>query len=254
MKTHLYLSMVPEALVASMLPPEEFGTYLAVGTEKRSRGNAIFLDLDDDCQCEHFDLASIPERCVPHPDGQPKHSVYLAIYRVLEHVPLDALNSLWLVTQDGRVLELKQASLPEDGPVKYHLYQEVCPVHPLIASTLGPAEFCRFITDPSRPIDVPRICFVDLELSELADDPRHGRATGLPYPYLEHIRDCLVELESDGGKHTKTVDRIHRESFPFRCIKRGFFLGDQEGLLYYPFPPRIELETTHYPWWRSANV
>ena len=29
--TKLYLSMIPEALVASMLPPEEFGRYLAVG-------------------------------------------------------------------------------------------------------------------------------------------------------------------------------------------------------------------------------
>jgi hypothetical protein len=254
MDTHLYLSMTPEALVASMLPPQEFGVYLAVGTQKRSRGQAIFFDLAPKFDSDAFDLAAAAERCVPHADGEPKHSVYLAIYRVLEHVPREALRSLWLVTQDGRVLELGQGAVPEEFPVRYHLYQEVCPVHPLIASTLDPVAFCRFITDSSHPISVPRICFVDLELAELADDPRRGEPHGLPYPYLAHIRDCLLELEANGGKHTKTVDRTHPCSFPYRCVKSGFFVGDQEGLLYYPFPPRQELETTHYPWWRSANV
>ncbi len=40
---HLYLSLMPEALIASMLSPEEFGAYYAVGTEKKSSGQAIFL-------------------------------------------------------------------------------------------------------------------------------------------------------------------------------------------------------------------
>ena len=31
MTVHLYLSFIPEALIASMLPPEEFGDYYAVG-------------------------------------------------------------------------------------------------------------------------------------------------------------------------------------------------------------------------------
>lgn len=43
MKRYLYLSLLPEALIASMLPPEEFGNYLAVGTKKRTRGQAIFF-------------------------------------------------------------------------------------------------------------------------------------------------------------------------------------------------------------------
>jgi hypothetical protein len=249
----MYLSMVPEALVASMLPPEEFGHYLAVGTKKRSRGNALFFDLKDGFQSDAFDLASVVERCVPHPDGEPKHSVYAAIYRVLERVPLDALQDLWLTTQDGRSLKLERGSIPAYFPAKFHLYQEMCPVHPLIASTLPPTDFCRFITDISHPVSVPRICFVDLELSELADDPVCGRPVGLPYHHTEHIRDCLIDLEPGDGKHTKTVDRCHPESFPFRCVKSGFFVGDHGAVHYYPFPTRQELESTHYPWWRSAN-
>jgi hypothetical protein len=60
-------------------------------------------------------------------------------------------------------------------------------------------------------------------------------------------------VAQDSNKHTKTVDRIHPQEFPYRCIKTGFYLGDQEKLLYYPFPSREELESTYYNWWRFAN-
>jgi len=43
MTTHFYLSLLPEALIVSMLDPEEFGTYYAVGSAKKSRGQAMFL-------------------------------------------------------------------------------------------------------------------------------------------------------------------------------------------------------------------
>ena len=44
MKEHyLYFSVTPEALIASGLQPEEFGSYLAVGTQKRARGQAVFF-------------------------------------------------------------------------------------------------------------------------------------------------------------------------------------------------------------------
>ncbi|MBL7222427.1 MAG: hypothetical protein ISS72_01110 [Candidatus Brocadiae bacterium] len=252
MGCHLYFSMIPEALVASMLPPEEFGRYLAVGTRKRSRGQAMFLDLQDGFESDDFALANVEERCVPHADGQPKHSLYLGIYRVLERLPLDALNHLWLVTADGRVLELPPSEIPEQFPGRYHLYQEICPVHPLIATALPPVDFTRFITDRSRPVSVPRICFVELDLQGLADDPSDGNADDLPYAHLAHLRDCLVELDEDTSKNTKTVNRTHHEEFPYRCVKSGFFLGDQDGLLYYPFPSRQQLESEYYPWWRSA--
>ena len=36
--------------------------------------------------------------------SSPKRSVYLSAYRVLERVPLQAIGSLYLTTDDGRVL------------------------------------------------------------------------------------------------------------------------------------------------------
>jgi len=254
MGKHLYLLMTPEALVASMLPPAEFGTYIATGTRKRSRGEAFFFDLKEEFQSDYFDLSLVDKRCVPRPDGAPKHSVYLSIYRVMEHVPREALGSLWLVTRDGRGLELKAAEPPSVPEAAYHLYKELCPVHPLIASTLGPQEFGAFITDASRPISVPRICFTDLDLSGLADDPVGGAADDLPYPRVGHLRDCLCQLRDRPDKRTKTVDRTPGMEFPYRCVKSGFYVCDAGGASYYRFPGREEMDQKHHDWYRSANM
>ena len=82
-----YLSLIPEALIASMLPPPEFGSYLAVGTQKRTRGQALFFSLNG-LKRVPFDLKGAESKCVPHPNGEPKHSVYVTVYRVLEQMPL----------------------------------------------------------------------------------------------------------------------------------------------------------------------
>ena len=254
MRTYLYLSMTPESLVASMLPPEEFGNYLAVGTRKSAHGHPLYFDLQQGFQSGDFDLKYAAEHCVPHPDGQPKHSVYLAVYRVLERIPLAALGSLWLASAKGKVLELKQTDALPEFSDRYYLYQELCPVHPLIASKLAPGKFTCFITNPTRPLTLPRICFVDLDLGEMAMDPEHGQPRELYYPdYYWHLHGCLLELQSYKHKHTKTIDRGHPQHFPYHCIRHGFYVGDQQGLLHYRFPSLGELEGKHSLWWRSVH-
>ncbi len=254
MKSYLYLSLLPESLIASMLPPEEFGIYLATGTTKQPHGQAMFLQLKRDFQSKDFDLAQADERCVPHPDGLPKNSVYLAIYRVLERITLDAIESLWLITAHGRCLELKQAELPKKFSGKAHLYREICPVHPLIGSSLDPVAFTKFITTPAQPVYVPKIMFVELELNGIADDPIGGRADNLPYNDLSHIRNCIAELDSKQIK-IKTVDRVAQQSILYRSVKSGsgFFLGDQKKVIYYPYPSKEDFEGKYNTWWRCAN-
>jgi len=95
MAVHLYLSTIPEALIASMLTPMDFGAYYAVGMEKKSRGQAQYFSVDRGFASDYFPMSEIDTRCVPHANGEPKHSVYLSIYRVLEHVPLSAIGSLY---------------------------------------------------------------------------------------------------------------------------------------------------------------
>jgi hypothetical protein len=253
MKKYVYLSLIPESLVVSMLEPRDFGNYLATGTSKRAKEEAIYFDVDPTEIPDDFKLETILARCVPHEDGSPKHSVYAAIYRVLERVPLSALRSLWLTTPDGRVLELKKSPVPTSFPGSYHLYQELAPVHPLIASNLDPVEFTNTITDQENPVSVPEICFVNLALAGLRDDAENGDASSLPYKNIAHLRSCLKELRT-GCKQTKTVDRIHSRHVPFRCVEGGFYIGDAYTLLHYPFPTAEELDRDHHEWWRSATL
>jgi hypothetical protein len=237
-----------------MLPPEAFGNYLAVGTKKQSRGQAIFFSLGD-LGNTPFNLKDLDTKCRPHPDGEPKHTVYLAIYRVLEQIPISAIQNLYLVTPDGRVLEIKQTTALPKFRQNFHLYQEICPVHPRIASTLDPHEFVRYITNPENAIHVPKICFADLKLGYLGENPEQGGIKDLPYTQIEHLRTCLIELHKHPEKkETKTVDRIHPPVFPYRTIENGIFVGGGNELLYYRFPAKEELMTTYYEWWRSATL
>jgi hypothetical protein len=254
MAVYLYLNMLPEALIASMLPPQDFGVYMAVGTEKKSRGQAKFFEVDRTFKSDYFPMSEIESRCKAHPDGEPKHSLYLSVYRVLEHVPTGAIGDLCLATRDGRVLQIGRSPSVPDFQQSYHLYQEILPVHPRVASALGPREFAAFMTDPKRSIHVPRIVFADLRLGELAGDPEKGSVRDLPYSAVEHLRDCLIELRKGGGKNTKTVDRIAPEEFPYRTVRNGFFLGDPGSMAYYPMPSEKDLQTRYYEWWRSASM
>ena len=253
MKTYLYLSLWPESLVVSMLPPEEFGHYLAVGTKKRMRGEAVFFEVDPDFRGRYFNWTDIDKRCTPHPDGQPKRTVYISIYRVLEHVPLQVLKNLYLVTDNGRALKIERQPYQPTGEESFHLYQEMIPVSPRIASNLDPMEFCRLVTDTSRPVSVPKLVFVELILDDLAKDPISSSVSNLPYPHIDHMRDCLTGLKEHPETPTKTVIRHVRWDILYRTIKNGFFVGDQKILYYYPFPSHEDLEGKYYSWWHSAT-
>ena len=253
METHLYLLLFPESLVMSMLGPAEFGAYLATGTKKRAREQAMYFELDSGFESDFFDLEKAKKACVPHEDGRPKHSVYVSTYRVLEHVPLNVMGDLWLVTRDGRGLALQHSEAPEEYEGQYHLYKELCPVHPQIASRMNAKDFNNFITNPEVTVSVPRICFVEMDLADLANEPSSGEAKNLPYHNMSHIRDCLIELGT-GVKTTKTINRIQHEHVRCRCVKNGFFVGDQTGILYYHFPSIEDMEKHHHYWWRSAEL
>ncbi|MDY7078051.1 MAG: hypothetical protein SXV54_14135 [Chloroflexota bacterium] len=254
MAIHLYLSMIPEALIASMLAPEEFGVYYAVGATKKSRGQAIFFELDPDFRQKSLRIEEGIHRCVPHEDGSPKRSIYISVYRALERVPLDVIQRLYLVTQDGRVLGLESSvELPGDT-VGLHLYQEIAPVHPLVVSALGPRQFYDLIVkSPTSLLSLPAICFVELRLGELARDPERGAVRDLPYSSIGHLRQCLMDLRTKTVR-AKMVNRMEPASFPYRTIKSGIFVGNEERLLYFPLPSQEELRAKHYRWWRSANI
>ena len=258
MESHLYLSVMPEALIASHLTPEQFGTYYATGSQKKSRSMAMFFELDTDYRHEYFDIEAGYQRLVPHEDGSPKRSVYISVYRVVEHIAPASVKRLYLTTQDGRTLGLDAKEGIPHCDRGMHLYQEIAPVHPRVVSSLCPADFYDFLQDPAKSmVTVPALCFVDLTLGGLAQDPRFGSAQGLPYADIDHYRECLLELDAvEKTAPVKIVDRIHKSEFHFRTIKSGsgFYLGSGRDLLFFPMPSTEDLHSKYYHWWRSAQM
>lgn len=253
MERFIYLTATPEALIGSMLPPAEFGEYLSTGTKKMNKGQAIFFEVDLP-QIEHLiDMESLNRRCVPGQDGIPKRSVYLAVYRVLEMIPLSALKSLYLTTDHGQTLELKKAEYDQTTEIREHLrlYQELSPVTPMVASQLAPSLFLKKLTDGSTPIVLPKLFFVDLKLGELATNPLKGSVDNLPYSNIGHLRDCLEILKTEYEKHMKTVLRFYSGSLLYRTIERGFYIGSKDEIIYYPYPSMTELEQINYEFFRA---
>lgn len=257
MEKRLYLSLTPESLVASMLEPEEFGKYMALGEERRNAGVVVFFEVDPAAVDPSLNVLESLERCVAHPDGRPKRSLYLSIYRALERVPLAALGDLFLTTKAGLTLRLGPGTYEAEPNGGAFLYQEFAPVGPRVVSLLEPRDFGRFITDPAQPIALPRIVFADLRLGALAGDPAGGDAGNLPYPDLAHLRECLRTLGKPGdpaGKPAKIVNRMNRLDDVFFMARRGLYAADATGFAFYPLPDEDTLTRDHHAWWNSAKA
>ncbi len=253
MDTHLYLSLLPEALIFSQLDPERFGKYMAIGDKKLSRGPAMFFALDPDFQSDAFRLEEARAKCRPHADGSPRRSTYVSVYNVVAQVPVPAYGNLYLTTQDGITLELRPADQPPPERPGFHLYQEICPVYPKVASPLGPERFVKYVTDPRTPVFLPRLVFCELRLDGLATDPEKSSAANLPYSDLNHLRECLTALRYRQDKMTKIVLRDLQKDRLYPVIESGFFVGDQQHFRFYPFPSEEDLVGKHHRWWASAT-
>lgn len=253
METYLYFSLLPEALIFSQLPPERFGKYIAIGDKKLTSGPALFFALDPDLECPPFQLEEARKKCVPHPDGSPRRSTYVSVYGVLANLPVSALGSLYLATKDGLVLELEQGEYQPSSSPGLHLYQELCPVLPKVASPLAPREFCCHVTNPDQPVYLPKVVFCDLRIDGLATDPELSSANNLPYPDINHLRECLTALKYKSDKLTKIVKRDLESSLLYYTLGEGFYAGDPDNFVYYPMPERETLQTKHRSWWVSAS-
>ena len=255
MAIYYYLSVFPvEALIASELQPEEFGSYMSIGSRKGSAEKMIFIRLKEEFG-DHFDWEYAHRNCVPHADGRPKHSVYLSVYRVLEFVPLERMESMYLTTMGGKVLELPLESYePIPERKSYYLYQELCPIKPLVVSSLTPSEFASYMTNPASKIFVPAIVFADLKVIDFEDQERTGNIGGLYDRNIEHLKDCIRDVTELRGKANKTLDRSHVESFSYQVIGNGIYVGTKDHMIQYRMPSLEVLNRDHYQWAKTARI
>jgi len=252
-RPHLYFTVIPETLIYSMLPPQEFGKYLSIGSQKLKSDQSIFFEVAPDFTSDYFPLDQGLARCRPHADGSTRRSTYVSVYRVLEHLPVAALGSLFLTTRVGLTLELTRGDYHGDQDDRLHMFQELAPVFPKVASSLGPLGFARHVTDPTQAVSMPRVAFADLRLAGLARDPAGAAADNLPYSGILHIRETLSSLHRSPEKRTRIINRDIRQDIHFPMVEGGFYVGDQTDFAFYPMPEEDVLRRENTSWWNSAS-
>ncbi len=253
---YYYVVFYPiEALIASQLGPKEFGMYMARGSKKGSAEQLMFAEIEGGFG-EDFDWAFAESRCVVHESGEPKHSLYLSIYRVIEHVPLDAYKNVYLVTKDGSTLPLEKAEYRKPAGWKgYGLYKEHCPVHPFIASSLTPQGLADYIINGTgKKITVPAIVFSEIQSIDLDEKEHTGNIGSMYERDLDHLKECIEEVKGREDKVTKTIDRSFDSKFTYQIIGEGVYIARGDDILFYPMPTREELKEIDYDWGRSANI
>lgn len=256
MGTHFYVPIFPhEALIASELDPSAFGRYMSIGSGNGgSYERIMFIEIDADCS-PYFDWDYARTQCVPHANGEPKHSVWISTYRVLEHVPVSAMKSLSLVTADGRTLTIEQSEAVDASAERdYYVYLELCPLHPLVTSRLAPVQFAEYMTDESHKISVPTVAFADLKTIDFRNPENTGNIGSMYDRNLEHLKDCVAAVTDAGNKVNKNVERSVVEGFSYSIIHTGVYVGNANGCVVYPMPAIETLRQHHYDWARSAQV
>ncbi len=258
MNIHYYLSVFPiEALIASELDAGAFSAYMATASHRGSSEPHSFIEVKNmESLSDSFDLKYAEDRCVASGEDRKKNSVYLSIYRTLEKIPLANLGDLYLVTRDGRSLCL-QAEFLEGVPPQtkeFYIYQEMCPVRPVVVTTLGPCQFCRYVTSTETKIHVPRLIIADLRVLDLDSLNDAGNIGAFYHKNLTHLKDCILSVTAKKNKIAKTLDRARVESFTYQLVDTGFYIGDQEGIMYYRMKSVTELNMYNHAWARSAMI
>ena len=257
---HLYMIVFPiNALVASQLEPKEFAEHYTIGSAKHYKGKVIFAEVDINFRNPFFDIDHYLQLTVPHPDGRPKKTKFVCSYAVLEHVDLKALKHLYLVTANGKALELQSkpyTAVNEPGLVR--IYQEIAPLTNLVATTIDQRSFGKYITTETRSKGAPKICFTqyDFNVAEFLEQNKNREmmSSAIPESNPSRLYDYLLELKAEQEKKTKTISLSSTlGEASFSLIKHGFWFAATNELLFYPMPSHNELENKYYDWWRFVR-
>jgi hypothetical protein len=255
METRFYLSIFPlEALIASQLPPEQFGQYMATGRKNGSYEKLVFIEIEGGFG-NYFDWKHADENCVQHENGEPKHSLWMSVYRVLENVPLDKLKEIHLVTNDGRVLTIEPREYrAPDVDRQFWMYQELCPIRPLVVSAYDPLTFSEHMTHKDVKVAVPKIAFADLKVINLDNLEDTGNVGTVYDTNLDHLKQCIISVTGGGVKKVKNVERSRTESFGYQTINRSIYVGEGRNVVEYKVPTIGDIRKNHFDWGRSALV
>ncbi|MDO5734527.1 MAG: hypothetical protein Q4P08_05310 [Eubacteriales bacterium] len=246
---HLYMICYPNrALVLSQLSPDDFGFKYNYGSASYYSGKLIFAEIDINYRNPYFRIDEAMKSLKPHEDGSPKATKYVSSYRVLEHIEIDAIKTLYLANADGTSLALEETKYepsPAENDIK--VYAELTPLTMLTLSKWDLRKFGHHFTNPENILGVPRLLYLQVEL-KVDEFLREFDMNPFITPPLEGVhpsklRDAILDLRARPDKFMKgiTLDTsFTKESY--LKIKNGFMFMDSKQEKYFKMPSHEEIE------------
>jgi hypothetical protein len=259
MKTEnrIYMVLYPNAaLIASQYDPEMFARHYTTGSSRHYSGKVVFAEVDATYRNDFFDIENILKELIPHADGRPKATKFIASYRVLEHVDLSAIGKLYLSTEEGSCIGLERGEYDATHQEAIRIYAEIEPMHMLVMSRLDPRDFGAYITDPDNHKSAPKQFFtqLDIDLSEFIAEFEENPFRPSPITALHPstLRDAFLELKSKPHKKSKGLALdSNLDSISFRLLKRGFTFSTKGESIFYPLPSHSAIEAKNLKFWRT---
>lgn len=253
----LYMILYPNnALVGSMLPPDQFAIHYQVGSNRYYSGKLIFAEVDIAFRHPYFEnMEEGLKSLVPHEDGKPKATKFICSYRVLEHIDFKFLKSLYLATNEGHCLELKRESASPKDSQSFRIFGELCPVRLVVLTSYTSDELAKYVTKPGNAKGCPKIFFtqIDVNVEEfLADFAKNPfLQPPLPSVHPSKLRDAVEEMRSSGNKTKGLSLNTAMGSISFKKVAHGFWLASQEETVFYRMPSLDEIEESNFRFFKS---
>lgn len=256
---HLYKICYPNnALVASQLTPAQFADHYTSGTDKHYNGKLIFAEIDPQFRDPFFSIDEALTHVKPHSDGRPKATKFIATYRVLEHLDLTAIQTLYLCSAQGHLLPLQpekyNSSYEEDSMI--HIYAEIAPMRMLILSDLGYEKFGNYITDPADFKSAPTQFYTQLnvDVPGFVDFFTKQPFTNPPIQSIHpsSLRDAYNDLIKYKDKHNKGLClNTALSTVSYKLIKTGFMFASQKQKQFFPMPDLEFIEHNYYRFYKN---
>lgn len=260
-KNQLYVVLHPqEALIASMLEPQQFAMHYISGSTRFYDGKVLFASINPS-YAEHskfFNIKDIFSQLKPHSDGRPKSTKFISCYRVLENIDIEFIDNLYLANPDGSVLELKSVSpdLTLRSPEVLRLFALVTPLRMLILTRQNFLDFGNKITQKENPKSAPTVLYTQLEFDEESFLMEWEDNSLIPSPisgiHPSKLHSAILELKSKPEKLTKGLgldNNLNRISYSL--IRHGFMFASEKGYRFFSMPNIKEIEENHFRFWRG---
>lgn len=256
--THLYLILHPNiALVGSQYEPEQFSQHYTSGSSRYYSGKVIFAEIDNQFRNAFFPIDEMLEEIVPHEDGRPKATKFISSYRVLEHIDLEAIQTLHLVTPEGDCLPLEPESFEHKNTNEreVRIYAEIAPLRMLVLSDYHPSDFGKLMTNPENPKGAPALFYtqIDLDINEFLEELKENPFKEPPVKNIHpaSLRDSYYELLKYPDKHTKGLGLDSSlDQLSYKFIYGGFSFANGDTTKCFKMPSLDEIERRNYKFWK----